>query len=176
MPRWVVSSSCLTDETIVADSDAETELATSDQPAELDRKGKGSGDDVALSSRRDDQKTNSVEHNDRTVIRVKNDDDPESGNSDILYSQNLIVREVSLPVSTASTTDNQVINFKRFRKTTIQSGNSFNNLVPFAKHPYTYDAFLFPGDSDYESKEVIEYVREEKKLEKADGSHRGGLI
>ncbi|GAB4858372.1 hypothetical protein Ancab_009844 [Ancistrocladus abbreviatus] len=191
MPRWVVSSSCSTNETIVADSDAEIELATSDQPAELDRKGEGSGDDVALSSRRNDQKTNFVEHNDRTMIRIKNDDDPKSGNSDILYSQNLIVRDVSLPVSTASTTNNQVINFKRFRKVNdlelnftpcfklkhhssshslwlpfifyhlvdmrmaIQSGNSFNNLVPFAKHPYT--------DSDYENKEVIEYVREEKK-------------
>ncbi|GAB4845950.1 Mre11 complex subunit Nbs1 [Ancistrocladus abbreviatus] len=104
----IVSSSCSTDETIVVDSDAETKSATSDQLVELDRKGEGSGDDVALSSRRDDQKTNSVEHNDRTVIR-----------------------------------------------TAIQSRNSFNNLVPFAKHPYT--------DSDYESKEVIEYVREEKK-------------
>ncbi|GAB4836155.1 Mre11 complex subunit Nbs1 [Ancistrocladus abbreviatus] len=203
-PSIVVSSSFSTDETIVADSDAETESATSDQPAggiaekeapskdeksgdhsapsiernqmtnfigcyistvipeekdkvpaELDRKGEGSGDDVALSSRRDDQKTNFVEHNDRTVIRVKNDDGPESGNSDILYSQNLIVRDVSLSVSTDSATDSQVINFKRFSKTAIRSGNSFNNLVPFAKHPYT--------DSDYESKEVIKYVREEKK-------------
>ncbi|GAB4838820.1 Mre11 complex subunit Nbs1 [Ancistrocladus abbreviatus] len=112
----IVSSSCSTDETIVADSDVETKSATSDQLAELDRKGEGSGDDVALSSRRDDQKTNSVEHNDRTMIRVKNDDDLESGNSDLLHSQNLIVRDVSLPVSTASVTYNQVINFKRFRK------------------------------------------------------------
>lgn len=63
-------------------------------------------------------------------------DEPELGNSDIIYSQVLVVRDMNLAPSVSSKTSNSVINFKRFRKTQTQSGNSFNNLIPFSKNPY----------------------------------------
>ncbi|GMH13279.1 hypothetical protein Nepgr_015120 [Nepenthes gracilis] len=199
----VVSSSCSTDDTVVADSDAETESATSDHPAAAtastnaaecqskaeksrnhaapslesaqmtnlmecnnkmasdvnepaERESKGEiSKDVAASASRHLQIADFIECNNKTVVRGEKDNLPESGNPDILYSQNLIVRDVNSPISAGSATDDTVINFKRFRKTVIESGNSFKNLVPFAKNPYT--------DSDYENKEVIESVREEKR-------------
>ncbi|XP_021746816.1 nijmegen breakage syndrome 1 protein-like isoform X2 [Chenopodium quinoa] len=89
----------------------------------------------------------------REVANARNDD-LESWNLDILYSQKLIVRNTNTNVSVSSVSDGEVINFKCFRKTNLQSGNSYSNLVPYSKYPYT--------DSDYD-KEVVEYVKDEKK-------------
>uniref|UniRef100_A0A7C9DAY5 DNA helicase n=1 Tax=Opuntia streptacantha TaxID=393608 RepID=A0A7C9DAY5_OPUST len=100
----------------------------------------------------DDHTVNFIDPN-RAVVR-KEKDNPELGNVDIMYSQNLVVRDANPQFSTGNATESGVINFKRFRKTNIQSGNSFTNLVPFSKYPYT--------DSDYD-KEISEYVKEEKK-------------
>lgn len=203
-PSIVVSSSCSTDDTIVADSDAETE--TSEHPtttnsavgkahAEYERK--NFGDHAGFPSE-GAQITDFKQHNSRTMIREehkevtkyestmeesvnqgasllgdgqtmnflepnggvrKKEDDPESRNLDILYSQSLIVRDTNPHAATGSITENGVINFKRFRKTNTQSGNSFTNLVLFSKYPYT--------DSDYD-KEISEYVKEEKKRKQMD--------
>ncbi|KAK9678005.1 hypothetical protein RND81_11G181300 [Saponaria officinalis] len=203
-PSIVISSSCSTGETIVADSDAETEpeteSATSKHPTmtniaavkecdttemrtfktRMDRPSKT--DQTIEIKPHNIKKTNfdkeTISHEQKEVYHAKSSatslgsdkvthfvesnralasakvENMESSNADILYSQNLIVRDMIPQVSRNSYSQDGVINFKRFRKTNTQSGNSFGNLVPFSKHPYT--------DSDY-NKEVIEYVKEEKR-------------
>ncbi|XP_020212286.1 nijmegen breakage syndrome 1 protein [Cajanus cajan] len=95
-------------------------------------------------------------------IRVKKDkaDDYESGNSDIVYGQHLVVRDTNLHTSTSTAPNSNVPNFKRFRKAETQSGNSFDNLVPFAKYPYK--------DSDCGNDETAELVKEEKRRKKME--------
>lgn len=214
-PSIAVSSTCSTEETIVADSDAETESATSSQPpAKDERKGESSRDYACLSSEtdrttrrmersdkttvievkddeytdrsnkttvievKDDESANDkidkeastdtavkspeschitsfVERGCKTGIKVKKDHESEGRDSDILYSQSLIVRDIHQPARVGSVTSNNVVNFKRFRKTETQSGNSFHNLVPFSKHAY--------ADFDIDNKEVIDSTKEEKK-------------
>lgn len=196
----VVSSSCSTDETVVADSDAEAETATSDHPT-MAKVVVGNAGDVSeryalkkhtVSLSEDALGADSMLQSDRKIIRGKEatecksvyetsanqvasllgdgkimsflepkrevanakSNSLESQNLDILYSQNLIVKGTNAQASTGAVTNVGVINFKRFRKSNMQSGNSFSNLVPFSKYPYT--------DSDYD-KEVVEHVKDEKR-------------
>uniref|UniRef100_A0A803LJT9 FHA domain-containing protein n=1 Tax=Chenopodium quinoa TaxID=63459 RepID=A0A803LJT9_CHEQI len=168
----LVSSSCSTDETVVADSDAEAETATSDHPSAISEElmmqnktkyfsGTEATDCMNIDKKSANKDASSPEVGEvlsflepkREAANARNDD-LESWNLDILYSQNLIVRNTNTNDSVSSVSDGEVVNFKRFRKTNIQSGNSFSNLVPYSKYPYT--------DSDYD-KEVVEYVKDEKK-------------
>ncbi|KAL8166702.1 hypothetical protein V2J09_008201 [Rumex salicifolius] len=205
----IVLSSSSTDETIVADSDAETETesANSGQPTcspKMNRaikyediKEEIHTDHISLSSEdvqsikiteerkvtidiKDSDEpveheskleipkdflaprsgsTSFVERNDRTVIKGKIDDGPEDGCSEVLYSQALIMRDINMIKSASLQHDEKVVNFKRFRKVTTESGNSYTNLVPFAKNPYM--------NSEYE-KEVVRSVEEEKKRKKME--------
>ncbi|KNA18946.1 hypothetical protein SOVF_066070 isoform B [Spinacia oleracea] len=191
----IVLSSCSTDETVVADSDAEAETATSDHITmtnavvghasdESERKtvNKHTGslsEDALLTDLLLQNNTKTVRGKEATErknidkksanqgdsnvqrffepkreVTIARNNDLKSSNSDILYSQNLIVRGTNIQVSTGTVADGGVVNFKRFRKTDIQSGNSFSNFVSFSKYPYT--------DSDYD-KEVSEYVKDEKR-------------
>ncbi|WJX63803.1 Mre11 complex subunit Nbs1 [Trifolium repens] len=215
-PCVVISSSCSTDETIVADSDTEVETATSPYANEALCDGnnvkhvqtKELDDDSGTSDKRRDERTEAPlddvstslhkRKNDRmeaslddvstslyetkraktempldasvksdtyatsfkdgaASVKVRKDkvDNYASGNSDIVYSQNLIVRDTNILTNRSSSLNSSVPNFKRFRKPQTQSGNSFNNLVPFAKYPYK--------DSDYGNEETAEYVKEEKR-------------
>ncbi|KMT08098.1 hypothetical protein BVRB_6g143500 [Beta vulgaris subsp. vulgaris] len=206
-PSIVVSSSCSTDETIVADSDAETdtETATSDHPAitnivvenashdserQTFRKQTGSLSEDTLAAditllnnsklirgkeasecKYEEKIVNQdmLSHKDGKVMRflepnrevtTARNNNLESLNQDILYSQNLIVRGTTTTQDlTDSVTECGVVNFKRFRKIKTQSGNSFSNLVPFSKYPY--------NDSNYE-KEESEYVKEEKRRKQTE--------
>ncbi|KAJ1386980.1 SMAD/FHA domain superfamily [Sesbania bispinosa] len=90
-------------------------------------------------------------------IKVKKDkvEDYESGYSDIVYSQDLVVRDTNILTNISTATNSSAPNFKRFRKAQSQSGNSFDNLVPFAKYPYK--------DSGYGNDEKVEFVKEEKR-------------
>ncbi|KAF4396857.1 hypothetical protein F8388_004825 [Cannabis sativa] len=92
-----------------------------------------------------------------TSSHVKNDrvSETEGENLDIIYSQNLIVRDMSASSTTRRTVNNEVVNFKRFRKRDTESGNSFNNLIPFSKYPYK--------ESDNGNEEMTEFVKEEKR-------------
>jgi len=56
--------------------------------------------------------------NDNDDIKVKKDkvNDDESGNSDIVYSQYLIVRDTNIRTSISTAPNSSVPNFKRFRK------------------------------------------------------------
>ncbi|KAL9271644.1 Nibrin-like protein [Drosera capensis] len=206
-PSIVISSSCSTEGTVVADSDAETESAASyGAPAEITierakcqiqdelpqqeaaplsvekglaanaREGystsmveeqdncpavpdyeRKASDDVSGPSSRNDQYENFVRRN-TGATSMEMESNSESANQDIHYIRNFIVRRVNPPTSTASAAD--VINFKRFRKTAIESGNSFNNLIPFAKDPYS--------ESAYENKEVNDLVQEEKRRKQTE--------
>lgn len=209
LPAIVLSSSS-TDETIVADSDAETdsansgqptgspevnraikyddtkeetnkynvapscedvqskktmeesrviiEIKESDEPGEQESKMDPPKDSFAPNSG-NDPSTSFVEINDRAVVKGKMDDGPEGGCSEVLYSQTLIMRDLNMMKTARSRPDDKVVNFKRFRKIATQSGNSFTNLVPFAKHPYM--------NSEYE-KEVVRSMEEEKKRKKME--------
>ncbi|XP_052190209.1 nibrin homolog [Diospyros lotus] len=159
----VVSSSCSTDETVVADSDVEAENAisvdmstavnikesTKNESKEefftINAAARLQSDIIAFSSGRDNTIT---ERRDQA-------DAPESGNPDIIYSQNLIVRDTNFPASAHSLTDNEVPNFKCFKKSRMPSGNSFNNLIPFSKYPYK--------ESDHGSEVIVGFAKEEKK-------------
>ncbi|KAG8373550.1 hypothetical protein BUALT_Bualt11G0036200 [Buddleja alternifolia] len=93
--------------------------------------------------------------NDGIVSRKEKGHSSESENLDIIYSQDLIVREFNVPQSGHSSISGSTMNFKRFRKTSAPSGNSFSNLIPFSKYPYE--------ESDYGNEDVAESVKEEKK-------------
>ncbi|KAF8039691.1 hypothetical protein BT93_B2029 [Corymbia citriodora subsp. variegata] len=215
-PSVIVSSSCSTDETVVADSEAEDGTATSMRaasPVHLENhtvpnnSGKASRNGVVADSENDHAMSNKYScddimvRSDRTAssmlatspvrleeltmpkdsgkastnwvvaqsendhamsnkhicddILIKSDriDESAEGSSDIIYSQDLIVRRTTLP--TMSSGDGSGVNFKRFRKKNTVSGNSFTNLVPFSKFPYK--------ESDYRNEQLEESVREEKK-------------
>ncbi|QCE01107.1 nijmegen breakage syndrome 1 protein isoform X2 [Vigna unguiculata] len=200
-PCILVSSSCSTDETIVADSDTEVETATSARSTEalsndnnvkyekteeiyddsytLDKRKhesiEASSDDV-LTRLHDIKRTKTEKSldgasvrshatnfgNDNDGVKVKKDnvDDNETGNSDVVYSQNLIVRDTNIRSSISTSPSSSFPNFKCFRKAHTQSGNSFDNLVPFAKYPYK--------DSDCGDDEMSELVKEEKRRKKME--------
>lgn len=116
----LVSSSCSTDETVVADSDAE-ETATSvlatasvgtgvfqNEPREIsiNHAVTKSENNFVMSSRCS---------SDISTIRGKVDDS-ESGIADIIYSQDLIVRDKRIPCTLVTSANNRFVNFKRFRK------------------------------------------------------------
>ncbi|KAF3444240.1 hypothetical protein FNV43_RR13930 [Rhamnella rubrinervis] len=166
-PCVLVSSSCSTDDTIVADSEEqEVETATSvhkitavssEEPIET----------VAKIEKKKDQTTTNYFTSFRPTtagggIPAIRDrvDEPESGNSDIIYTQDLFVRDINMPSTTTSTINFEVLNFKRFRKKNTQSGNSFNNLIPYSKYPYR--------ESEYRDEEIAESVKEEKRRKKME--------
>lgn len=119
----VVSSSCSTDETIVADSEDEVETATSvheitavssEEPIETVAKIEEKMDQAAttdyFTSFRPTTTGGGI-----PAIRDKVDE-PEIGNSDIIYSQDLFVRDINMPSTSTSTINFEVLNFKCFRK------------------------------------------------------------
>ncbi|KAL6521436.1 Mre11 complex subunit Nbs1 [Orobanche gracilis] len=80
----------------------------------------------------------------------------ENENVDIIYSQDLVVRDSNKPQPRHSSINDAAVDFKRFRKMNAPSGNSFSNLIPFSKYSYEDDA-------DYGNKNVAESIKEEKK-------------
>ncbi|URE07232.1 FHA [Musa troglodytarum] len=180
-PSYVVSSSHSTDETIVAASDVEMDTATSDH-ADATAKpqlainseyedvvkrrledGKGARrcenreNDIGSSAIASYGKVSDSRNEDVGLItRTEKGDESvdRHENSDIIYSQDLIVRNISTTYSQRSTTD-EVFNFKCFRKAETVSGNSFKDLIPFSKDPY--------NESDFGSNGTLEYMKEEKK-------------
>lgn len=119
----LVSSSCSTDETVVADSEAEVETPTSEHFT------------ADISNEEAPKYVNKLEMSIDPNLRSENNhvvsstynignmtakretvDEAESGNSDIIYSQDLIIRDLNLPAQISSTPNNEVLNFKRFRK------------------------------------------------------------
>jgi len=169
----------------VADSDAETETATSDHPATdnaLARRAHDKGEQPTFSehaaftgeatqskkfmqennrtlvrkedkqateyestedkslnhaaSLGDDHTVNFIDPN-RAVVR-KEKDNPELGNVDIMYSQNLVVRDANPQFSTGNATESGVINFKRFRKVSV-------HFVSFHYETYICDVYHIHG-------------------------------
>ncbi|XP_021297903.1 nijmegen breakage syndrome 1 protein isoform X1 [Herrania umbratica] len=176
----LVSSSCSTDETVVADSDEEHEAATSvNANASTSKVGSQScvnREEISMeapnyvskaevstyhgATRLEDGQVTFRDDNGCLTARRDKAEESEYGNSDIVYSQVLIVRDVNLPSTTNFITDKRVTNYKRFRKASIQSGNSFDNLVPFSKYPYK--------NNEFGSEELAESVKEEKKRKKME--------
>ncbi|GKV20358.1 hypothetical protein SLEP1_g30495 [Rubroshorea leprosula] len=185
-PSVVVSSSCSSDETVVADSEEEGEAITSihKTAASVHTAGEANNEvaldyvkkvEISVESPNNESKEKITMSYDATKVeehhvvsfeggltaRRQKVDESECGNSDVIYSQDLVIRDSCLPSTITCTTDHiRGPNFKRFRKTNIQSGNSFNNLVPFSKYPYK--------DSDLDSEEMVKSLEEEKKRKKAE--------
>ncbi|KAL1211413.1 Nibrin-like protein [Cardamine amara subsp. amara] len=181
-PSVVISSSCSTDETVVADSDAEEEETTSSvhmidatEKAETPEKPAAivieespiiileetmnlneykSVNLLADTQNRgqSDEKNSGDSVRDVTIRRNRNDE-PETGNSEIIYSQGLIVRDLRSTRKVRSTGEEGFEDFKRFRKGNVTCGNSFSSLIPFAKDPY----------KEYDSGDVTDFMKEEKK-------------
>lgn len=156
----LISSSCSTDETIVADSDTEVETATSAKANEAFSDGSNvkyvkteelndcsgtlnkrkheilevSSDDVSTrlhetkctkaetsldgaSVRSYTHATSFKDGSSGIKVRKDNVDDYGSGNSDIVYSQDLVVRDINTLINISSSPNSSnVPNFKRFRK------------------------------------------------------------
>ncbi|KAL3527368.1 hypothetical protein ACH5RR_012024 [Cinchona calisaya] len=209
-PPVLVTSSCSTDETVVADSDAEMETATSVhastavysldssehdnkrtavvhmidsiehdsieetafhviESTETDRKADNNlcvspnereikeeipCKNASVNSSEGGSFTGLRDRDSRTGSRLEKVEEPECANVDVIYSQDLIVRD-TVSASIRSSPNNEVLNFKRFRKMGTPSGNSFNSLIPFSKDPYK--------ESEYGNEEIAESLQEEKK-------------
>ncbi|KAK9074846.1 hypothetical protein SSX86_003165 [Deinandra increscens subsp. villosa] len=177
-PVVVTSTTCSTDETVVADSEPEVEI-TSVYTSEV-RKIESIEDEKEIISIRSVESANEVEiatkkfNIDKNTIiddssakskddqkddgmltrehKIDDDEDSGIGTSDVIFSQDLIIRNASLQ---PSPTNNQVLNFKRFKKMANESRNGFHDLVPFSRHPYK--------GSEYENEGVAESLKEEKK-------------
>ncbi|KAK4764631.1 hypothetical protein SAY86_025721 [Trapa natans] len=163
-PPAVISSSCSTDETIVADSDVEGEMSKPLHEAHTimeettENKENAFPNNSALVSENAhsvyEEKVSVENGDDSVVIRRDKTDNSDEGTTDIIYSQDIIVRNTSIHRWSSEDASAEV-NFKCFRKRHTLSGNSFNNLVPFSRFPYK--------DSDYGNGEVEESMKEEKK-------------
>ncbi|KAI9161243.1 hypothetical protein LWI28_015687 [Acer negundo] len=161
-PSVIISSSCSTDETVVADSDVEAETASSvhataavlnEESLKCPKKEEISINLAANKS--EDTSATSFRDKSNTMTTGRDKNDESEHNSDIIFSQDLVIRSYNLPATISSTANNGLLNFKRFRKTNTRSGNSFSSLIPFSKFPYK--------DSDYGAEEMAESVKEEKK-------------
>ncbi|EOA32263.1 hypothetical protein CARUB_v10015532mg [Capsella rubella] len=178
-PSVVISSSCSTDETVVADSDAEEEETTSsvhmidttgkpetpEKPAAIvieDSPVRILEDTMNLDECRSvniladtENRAHIDEKNSGGSVTIPRDrnDEPESGNSEIIYTQDLIVRDLRSTRKIHSTGEEGIVDFKRFRKGNVTCGNSFTSLIPFAKDPY----------KEYDSGDVTDFMKEEKK-------------
>ncbi|KAH7557093.1 hypothetical protein JRO89_XS11G0045100 [Xanthoceras sorbifolium] len=158
----IISSSCSTDETVVEESDVEAETASSvhataavlcEDSLKFVKK-----EEISITLAADKPEGSSAtsfrdKSNSMTTSRDKVEESDR--NSDIIYSQDLGIRNYNLPATISLTANNGLPNFKRFRKTNSQSGNSFSSLIPFSKYPFK--------DSDYRTEEMAESVKEEKK-------------
>lgn len=121
----VVSSSCSTDETIVAESDFEDEMSKPLHEAETvqveettENKENALPDNSALGSENVhsmyEEKTGPNNGDGCVVIRRDKSNDSEEGTSDIIYTQDIIVRTTNLQARSSG--DAADVNFKRFRK------------------------------------------------------------
>ncbi|XP_020695891.1 nijmegen breakage syndrome 1 protein isoform X1 [Dendrobium catenatum] len=178
VPSIVISSSHSTDETIVADSDVETDTALSTQAGTNIKsetaKDNDTEDDDTSGKREDEEhvKNSDVEETancmpmpiEEDVILIRKFDKSDASdigrheNSDILYSQDLIVRNTIASVQPISSKASSV-NFKCFRKRETVSGNSFRDLIPFSKDPYK--------ESEH-GRDESDYMRDERKRKKLE--------
>ncbi|KAJ6827628.1 nijmegen breakage syndrome 1 protein isoform X1 [Iris pallida] len=162
-PSVIVSSSCSTDGTIVADSDVEIDTAASehvaadakshdafkheyeDREAQLaEDKEDVRRDQDSIKSRElpitssDMSKISRPEEDVCSIKKMEKGDDSLADrheNSDIIYSPCLIAKNVNISLPDECTKTKHV-NFKCFRKRETASGNSFKDLIPFSKDPY----------------------------------------
>lgn len=108
---------------VVADSDAEVEKVKSIHTNAAVHTAEGikydSEGDMSIGQATTASETDRVTHfrqrNDNVTKRWDKVDESESGNPDVIYSQDLIVKDIKL-LTSFSSTKNRVVNFKCFRK------------------------------------------------------------
>lgn len=120
---------------------------------------------VEIGGQKEKEDVNKSEAKEETTMHIKREERDVSADvqdfqkPDILYDKNLIVRKAGEYKNENFSLKDDVPNFKCFRKKSAVSGNSFNDLIPFARDPYK--------ESDY-AREMAEYIREEKKRKEAE--------
>ncbi|XP_038906978.1 nijmegen breakage syndrome 1 protein isoform X2 [Benincasa hispida] len=164
------SSTCSTDETVVAESDLEAEtskpvVSNVQGPDEYVSKSEEylsraevSIDNAATGSAGDHE----TFKNSYSGVEMRKDkvDESDNRNIDIIFSQNLIVQNAMKPYSIVTAENSGITNFKRFRKTQTHSGNSFYDLVPFDKYPYKDN-----GDG---REDIAESLKEERRRKETE--------
>ncbi|KAJ3690179.1 hypothetical protein LUZ61_019343 [Rhynchospora tenuis] len=171
-PSFIVTSSHSTEETIVAESDVEIDTATSVQPKEGTSKATEDPGNFNLRECKTDVVAPIVVPDTTIHEELKLREEGEEGvrgmerinkgdksvvdrdeHSDIIFIHDLIVR--SYQMSSPAASDPTVVNFKRFRKREIVSGNSYHNLIPFEEDP--------SKESDEQYRKHSEFIQEERK-------------
>lgn len=191
----IVSSSCSTDDTIVADSDVEIDTAASDHVA-FDSKShdafKHEYEDMEAQmvegkedfrSDQDSIKARDLPFTSSVMFKISKPEEDvgslkkmEKGydsladrheNSDIIFSQCLIARNITIS-HTDQCTKIKHVNFKCFRKRETASGNSFKDLIPFSKDPYNESDCGSNGSANIreERKRKLEAIAEDFNKEK----------
>jgi len=138
----VISSSCSTDETVVADSEAEEEETTSsvhmidatekaetpekpaaivieDSPVTILEETSNLNEFKSVNLLADTESRGHMDEknsSDSVTIRRDRNDEAETGKSEIIYTQDLIVRDLRSTRKVQSTGGEGVVDFKRFRK------------------------------------------------------------
>lgn len=108
-----------TDEPVKVLSKAETSMATArtEEAIKFVNKAETSMDHAAIRS----EDTGVMNYRDSScgmTVRRDKVDESECGNADVIYSQNLVVRDMDITSSVNTATNNRVPNFKCFRKVT----------------------------------------------------------
>ncbi|XP_057842424.2 nibrin homolog isoform X1 [Cryptomeria japonica] len=120
---------------------------------------------VEIVNQKTKELANNSEAREETTMHIKREerdvstDKQDFQKPDIIYDKNLIVRKDGECRNEKITLKADIPNFKCFRKKNAVSGNSFNDLIPFARDPYK--------ESDY-AREMAEYIREEKMRKEAE--------
>ncbi|KAJ4784291.1 Nijmegen breakage syndrome 1 protein [Rhynchospora pubera] len=168
-PSFIVTSSHSTEETIVAESDVEIDTATSAQPKEDTSNATEDPGNFNLKEQKADvvapivvldttihEEPKLREEGEREMERINKGDKSvvdRDEHSDIIFIHDLIVRSYQMSPPAAS--DPAVVDFKRFRKREIVSGNSYHNLIPFEEDPYK--------ELDEQHRKHSEFIQEERK-------------
>ncbi|XP_078162236.1 nijmegen breakage syndrome 1 [Carex rostrata] len=174
-PSYIVTSSHSTDETIVAESDLEIDTATSVQPNEMKSKATEDPGNFDLREQTADavapivvldktinEELKPKEDGVRAMEGINKGDKSvvdRDEHSDIIFSQDLIVTRNNQMLPPAANNPT-VVNFKRFRKREIVSGNSYHDLIPFAQDPYK--------ECDEEYSKASEFIQEERKRKQTE--------
>lgn len=111
-------------ESVERDNEVET-VVPSVNPTKFDDRKNSTADDIGAKSK-DDEYTHLLKRDDGISTRAHKTDDTELGTSDVIFSQDLIVRDTNLPPFTPSPTNNLVLNFKRFKKVSYEGGCRFD--------------------------------------------------
>jgi nijmegen breakage syndrome protein 1 len=146
----------ITNEVAVAVSGTKVNVIQPNDPLKVEAS-KPTEDDVKVIEKTAVYRSKARDEDVRVISKVPKDENLDirrDGACDVIFSQDLVVKRPSRSAPAASTEVGGV-NFKCFRKRETVSGNSFKDLVLFARDPYR--------ESDYDGGTMTDFMREEKQ-------------